>query len=130
MKQLLILKEPVDCINSPSTLFNNIKKIDVDYSQEHFIVFYLDSKNKLINSEIVFKGGLNTCLVDPKIIFRKALIHNSNSIIIAHNHPSEDLKPSKEDIEIYDLLKKVGENLSLKVIDSIIFNKTEYYSLN
>lgn len=130
MKQLLTLKEPLGAITEPSKLFNKIKKINIDYKQENFLIFCLDSKNKIVHSEVLFKGGLNSCLICPKTLFRTALKHNSNSVIVAHNHPSGDLKPSDEDNEIFNRLKSGGELLNISVLDSIIFNKKEYYSLN
>ena len=129
MKEILILKESKNTIKNPSDLFGNIKKIDIDYTQENFIVIYLNTNNQVLSSEIVFKGGLNCCVIDPRTIFRKALINNSNSIIISHNHPSGNLEPSQEDKEIFNKLKEVGDVLDLKVLDSIIFNKKEYYSM-
>ena len=130
MKQIFILKEGKN-ITSPNDLFNKIKKFKIDHSQENFILIYLNTKNKIIGSEVLFKGGVNSCIIDPKIIFRKALSKkNINSLIIAHNHPSKNLKPSDEDKHIYEILKKGGKILDLKVLDSIIFNKKEYYSLN
>ena len=129
MKQLIILKESDDKIQNANNLFDKIKKINVDYTQENVIVFYLNTRNEVINSEVLFKGGLNSCILDPKTTFRKALINNANSIIIAHNHPSGDLKPSKEDINIYKDFEKIGDIISISVLDSIIFNKKEYYAL-
>ena len=130
MKELVILKENTKGIKKPKDIFKNIEKINIDYLQENFLIFYLNTKNNVLGSEVLFKGGLNSCLIDPKVIFRKALINNSNSIIIAHNHPSNDLRPSEEDIDIYKELKNIGRILDLNVLDSIIFNKTEFYSLN
>jgi DNA repair protein RadC len=129
MEEILILKESIGVVNSATDIFNKIKKIKIDFKQENFICFYLDSKNKVIKSEVIFKGGLNSCLIDPKVIFRNALKNNSNSLIIAHNHPSGDLKPSDEDLNIFEVLKKGGEILQIKVLDSIIFNKKEWYTL-
>ena len=129
MKQILILKENKG-FTSPAEVFKNIQKIDIDYKQENFLILCLNTKNKLIYSEVIFKGGLNACLICPKTLFRIALKYNSNSIIIAHNHPTEDLKPSDEDKEIFDRLKDAGDIIDLKVLDSIIFNKKGFYSLN
>lgn len=130
----LILKEQtfknISIVNS-TELFNKIQKIKgIDYFQENLIVFYLNSKNVLIGYEVLFKGGLNSCVVDPKIIYRKALLKRANSLIIAHNHPSKDLTPSNEDITIAKAIKKAGDMLDLKLIDFIIFNKTQYYSFD
>ena len=130
MKEVIILKEPTGVIREARDIFKNIKEMNIDYAQENFIVFFLDSKNKIINAEVLFKGGLNSCLIDPKTIFRIALLHNSNGIIVAHNHPSGDLTPSDEDKNIYESLQKSGEFLDLRCMDSIIFNEKEYYSMN
>ena len=129
MKQLIQLKEPIGEITNPIDLFNKIKKINIDYEQENLIAFYLNTKNQIINNEVVFKGGLNNCLIDPKTLFRKALLNNAYSIIIAHNHPSGSLKPSPEDIETTDTLKQAGDLISIQLLDQIIFNKKEFYSL-
>ena len=88
MNQVFILSEPLGIISSPSDLFSNIKEFGIDHSQENFIIFLLDSSNKVIQSKVLFKGGLNSCLIDPKTLFRFALLHDANSIIVAHNHPS------------------------------------------
>ena len=128
MEQIYELKESKGITNA-NNLFDNIKKININYTQENFLVFYLDTKNKVIGSEVLFKGGLNSCLIDAKTLFRRALINNSNSIIIAHNHPSGDLTPSNEDITIHKNCKKAGNLIGIKVLDSIIFNKEEFYSM-
>jgi len=127
-----ILREDIDKSNritSAVDLFERIKKIDVDFSRENFIVFYLDTKNSVINSENVFTGAIDACLVDPRVIFRKALLNNATRIIIAHNHPSGDLTPSSEDLEIAHALEELGDKLNLKVLDSIVFSETKFYSL-
>ena len=119
-----------DEIHNSTELFKRIRKIDMDYGQENMFVFFLDSRNKLIDYEIMFKGGLNSAVVDAKTLFRRALEHNSNSIIIAHNHPSGILEPSEEDIDVYAALRKAGNIISIEVVDSIIFNKDHFYSMN
>ena len=129
MKQVLILKENKG-FNSALEVFKNIQKINIDYKQENFLILCLNTKNKLIHSEVIFKGGLNACLVCPKTLFRTALKHNPDKIIIAHNHPSNDLKPSNEDKDAFNRLKDAGGIIDIKVLDSIIFNKKEFYSLD
>ena len=130
MKEIFIIKENKTKINSPSDIFKDIKDIKIDYGQENFIVFYLRSDNSMIKGDVLFKGGLNMTCVDPKIIYRNALLNNANSIIIAHNHPSGYLEPSKEDKEVYLKLKRAGEILTIGCLDSIIFNEREFYSMN
>jgi len=127
MKQITILKEQIGKVTSGADIFNKIKKINIDYAQENFIVFYLDNKNKVINNDVLFKGGLSECLIDPKTLFRNALKNNTSAIIISHNHPSGNLEPSTEDISVFEMLKKGGEILGVRVLDSIIFNEKEFY---
>ena len=128
MKELIILKESKG-ITKAKDLFSRIKKINIDFKQENLIVFYLDSKNEIIDKEVLFKGGLNSSVICLKTLFRKALKKNSNSIIVAHNHPSNDLKPSEEDILIKNRIQDAGKILNLKLLDFIIFNKKEFYSV-
>lgn len=130
MKEIFIIKENKTVINSPSDLFKDIKKIEIDYSQENFIVFYLRTNNTIIKGEVLFKGGLNCVHMDVKMIYRNALLNNANAIIIAHNHPSDNLSPSIEDVEGYARIKEAGEIITIKCLDSVIFNKKEYYSMN
>lgn len=129
MKQLIQLKEPIGEIKDPVQLFDKIKKINIDYEQENLIVFYLNVSNQIIDNEVIFKGGLSSCMIDPKTLFRKALLNNAHSIIIAHNHHSGNLKPSWEDRDTTNKLKRAGDLISIKLLDQIIFNKKEFYSL-
>jgi len=129
MDELITLREPINSIKKADDLFKKIKKINIDYKQENVIVFYLNSCNKLISKEVLFKGGLNSCILEPQTLFRKALLKNSNSLIIAHNHPSNNLNPSEGDILIFNRLQEGGKILNLKVLDSIIFNKKQFYSM-
>mgnify|MGYP001571747482 FL=1 len=129
MKQILTIQEPKGTIKSAKDLFKEIKKIDIDYSQENFLVICLNTKNQVIDSSVLFKGGLDSCLLDPRTIFRYALLNNSSKIIIAHNHPSGNLKPSSEDEEVFYRLKEAGKTIELLVLDSIVFNETEFYSI-
>ncbi len=130
MEQILILKEPKGKIENSTDLFKKIQKIKIDYAQENFLLICLNTSNQVIKSEVLFKGGIDACLIEPRTLFRKALLVDSSKIIIAHNHPSRNLKPSQEDREIYEKLKEAGNVINLPVIDCIIFNKKEFYSLN
>lgn len=129
MKEVIFLKEAVGKIKDGSDIFKKIKKIKLDFEQENFLVFFLNNQNKIISTEILFKGSINSCLVSSFVIFKKALLNNCNKIIIAHNHPSGDLNPSEEDAQVFEDLKEAGKLLEIKVLDSIIFNKKEFYTL-
>ena len=129
MEQVFTLKEELKNIKSASDIFKKILKFKIDYNQENLIIFYLNVKNKVIHSEVIYKGGLSECIAEPNTIFRKALLKNSYSIIMAHNHPSKDLTPSEPDLNVFERLKDGGKLLNIKVLDSIIFNKKEFYSI-
>jgi len=113
---------------SGEVIFNKIKELNIDYEQENFIVFYLNIQNRILSEEILFKGGYDSCLICPNTIFRKALLNNAHKIILAHNHPSDSLSPSNEDIDVFNKLKQAGDLIQIKVLDSVIFNKGGFYS--
>ena len=129
MKQLIELKEPLGKITDASDVFKKIKKINIEFEQENFLVVFLNRQLQVLDIEVLFKGGCAEVTIDPKIIFRKALLKNAQRLIIAHNHPSGHLKPSYEDEECFRRLKALGQELNLQVLDSIIFNQKEFYSI-
>lgn len=130
MKQIFKLKEPIGRISQPTDLFKKIKKIDINYNRENFILICLNARNQVIHSEIIFKGGLTACLVDIRTIYRIALIKNANTIIIGHNHPSRNFEPSKEDEAIFKRLKAAGKLLQLQCFGFIIFNMENFYCID
>lgn len=88
--------------------------------KERFICILLDTKNKIIGIDLVSIGTLNSSLVHPRELFRKAILAGANSIIIAHNHPSNSLDPSGADIEVAKRLEKCGNILGIQLLDSLI----------
>lgn len=96
--------------------------------KEHFFVFYLDTKNQEIKCELISVGTLNASLVHPREVFEPAIKHLAAQIIIAHNHPSGNLEPSQDDIELTQRLVKAGEILGIEVLDHVIISKDGYYS--
>ena len=97
--------------------------------KEHFVIFYLDSRNQEIKREIISIGTLNESLVHPREVFENAIKNNASSIIIAHNHPSGDLEPSEADIEITKKLIHAGKIIDIKISDHIIVAKNNWKSL-
>ena len=96
--------------------------------KEHFVVFYLDSKNQEIKREIISIGTLNESLVHPREVFENAIKNNAASIIVAHNHPSGNLEPSQSDIEITKKLIQAGKILDIKIVDHIIVTCSSFES--
>lgn len=129
MKLVLEFKEPQKkAFTSPEEVFTQIQRINIDYSQEHFLVFFLNTRNKLIDYEVLFIGGTDKCLIDPKVLFRKALLKGAHNLIISHNHPSGELTPSDADVSVYKQLKKIGGMLGIDILDSVIFTEDKFYS--
>lgn len=96
--------------------------------QEEFYAIYLDSRNMIIKEKLLFIGTINYSMVHPRDVFKEAYILNAVSIICIHNHPTGDITPSKDDINITNNLKQVGNLLGIKVLDHIIISPTKFYS--
>jgi DNA repair protein RadC len=97
--------------------------------REEFVVLYLNRANHVIGSYCEFKGGITGVAVDIRLIFTVALKCLAVSIIVAHNHPSGILTPSKEDLDLTSKVKEAGSFLDILLLDHLIVNnKGEYYS--
>lgn len=81
---------------------------------------YLDIQCQLIASEIVSMGILGECMMHPREIFRPAIQRNAYSIVVVHNHPSGQLKPSRDDVNMANKLLKTGEIVGIKLMDFIL----------
>ena len=99
-----------------------------DHAYEVFAVVFLNRSNKVKHFEIISKGGLTHTIVDPRIVFLKALEVQATSLVLCHNHPSGNLKPSRADEEITAKLKSAGKLLDINVIDHLIVSDEGYYS--
>ena len=88
--------------------------------REHFVVMLLDQKNSAIGLHTVSIGSLTASIVAPREVFKVAILANCANILIAHNHPSGDCQPSKEDRAITQRLKEAGALLGISVLDHII----------
>ena len=106
-----------------------IDKLEINKEPEEVVIlFALDNKKKIINCCEVARGVLDSCLLSPRDIYKRALVANARYIVIAHNHPSGSVKPSIQDIEITKQLKKAGDILDIKLLDHIIVGEKDYYS--
>ncbi len=101
-----------------------------DKQHEEFWILLLKRSNEIITKHQVGKGGLSGTVADPKVIFKKALDHNASGIILAHNHPSGNLKPSEADMRLTKKIKAAGEMLEITVLDHIIFTDHAYFSFS
>lgn len=104
----------------------DVWKLCVDFREskkEHFVAFYLDTQGKVIERQIVSIGTLDASLVHPREVFEPAVALHAASIIVAHNHPSGNLEPSAEDIEITKRLVHAGKILDISIVDHVIVAK-------
>lgn len=116
-------------IQSSSDAWNIIAPVLMDLNHEEFWIILLNRANKVIGKEQISSGGIAGTVVDAKIIFRRALEKGpACSIILVHNHPSGNLKPSQADINITKKLRKAGENVDINVLDHLIIAGQAYYS--
>ena len=115
-------------LTNVNTVFNYYKEILKDEKQECFYCIYLDVTKKIIKDKLLFKGTLNYSLVHPREIFKEAYLLDATALICVHNHPSDNLVPSKQDIEITNNLVELGNFHGIKVLDHVIIGKTSYYS--
>lgn len=97
--------------------------------QECFAVLTLDGANRLISNKIVFQGTLDRSIIHPREIFACAIEDRAASIIVAHNHPSGNPRPSEEDVAVTKRILEAGELLGIKVLEHIIVTKSEQWSI-
>ena len=96
--------------------------------KEHFVILLLDSRNNLIKMSDISVGTLNANLVHPREVFQSAIQCSATAVILVHNHPSGDLKPSEDDIGITKRIAKAGKIIGIDVLDHIIITKSEAFS--
>ena len=101
--------------------------------REQFIVLGLDTKNKVNFIETVSVGTVNSSIVHPREVFKSLIVGNAASFIVAHNHPTGDVTPSQEDINVTKRLREVGDLMGIHLLDSLIvtgdINSNAYTSL-
>jgi DNA repair protein RadC len=115
-------------VKSPKDIFLLLKERIINFHKEYFLVAALDNRNKVIDIETVSVGTLNSSLIHPRETFEVAIKNHAVSIIICHNHPSGELKPSEDDLIVTENLVKAGKLLGISVIDHLIISKKGYFS--
>lgn len=119
----------VRCVGSPNDIYTLIKGFLNDADREKLYVICMDTKNQPTNISLISIGSLNSSIVHPREVFKVAVLSNSATIILCHNHPSGDTTPSKEDILITERIRHAGEILGIKLMDHIIVGDEKFISL-
>lgn len=115
-------------LTSPQTVAAILFPILEHEAQEVFILLLLNTKRKLIAVHEIARGGIDSCHLDPRVIFRAALLVNAPGIILAHNHPSGDPSPSQEDLDLTTRLVAAGKLLEIEILDHLIVGDGRYCS--
>jgi len=118
---------PTEVKDSKDSFERFLPYID-DPRQEHFLVMYLNQSNHALKVECISNGGTTNVIADPKVIFKNALTLNATCIVLGHNHPSGNPRPSEEDRLLTKKLVAAGKLLDINVIDHIIIGNVRYYS--
>ncbi|MFA4955592.1 MAG: DNA repair protein RadC [Candidatus Methanoperedens sp.] len=116
-------------ISSPEDVYRRLFPRMREQKKEMFIELCLDTKNQILKEEVISIGSLNANVVHPREVFKLALTESAAHIIVAHNHPSGDPTPSREDIEITKKLVETGNIMGITVLDHVIIGDGRHFSL-
>lgn len=119
----------IGCIKSPSDVAEYVMEDLKSLTQEHFKTVFLNTKNEIIAYETISIGTLNASIVHPRDVFNQAIRKAAANVILVHNHPSGNPKPSVEDINITKRLAEAGDIVGIKVLDHIIVGDGSFYSM-
>lgn len=119
--KLTKLENPKKIWSSSKYIFNGLK-------QEYFYCYYFNNKQELIERKCIFMGTINSSTTHTREIFKEAYRVSASSIVCLHNHPSNDVTPSKADILFTERLMKTGNIQGIPVVDHIIVGENSYYS--
>jgi len=114
-------------ISGMDDVIKAVKPLIADQNKEFFIALYLNTKNGVLKKEVISIGSLSANVVHPREVFRTACILSASSIIVAHNHPSGDPAPSREDIEITKKLAEAGKMIGIELLDHVILGEDRNY---
>lgn len=117
-----------DKITGSADVYESMKPELADLPHEEFWLLLLNRANKIIKKQPISQGGVSGTVADPKIIFNHALNHLASSVILVHNHPSGNVKPSEADKRLTRQLYEAGKLLEIAVLDHIIFTDNAYFS--
>jgi DNA repair protein RadC len=120
-------KNPIKKISRAEDVFNYFYERLKDEKQENFYVLLLNNQNNIIKEELISKGILDASIIHPREVFKPAIKNSAAKIILVHNHPSGNPEPSQEDLDITKQLIKIGEELGIKVLDSVIVGDGKWW---
>jgi len=114
------IRSPRDACRAAASIRSAVK--------EHFLVLFLNARNVVIHEETISTGSLNANIVHPREVFRPAISRSAAAIILVHNHPSGDVTPSQEDLQLTGRLVEAGRLLGIEVLDHLVVAESRYLS--
>lgn len=115
--------------NSPEKIFDYFVNEYKNEKQEHLVVIALNSSNNIISDEVIFKGTINNINIHAREIFNFAIKNYAAKIIIMHNHPTGNIEPSTEDIDVTKELIKISKIIGIEILDHVIIGDKNFLSL-
>ena len=115
-------------LNVPEKVVELSQQIIKNQDREYVLAITLDTRLRPVSLEVVAIGGINKAGVEPRDIFKHAILSNATGLVIVHNHPSGDPGPSKEDYFITERMKEAGKVLGIPLLDHIIVGEDAYFS--
>ena len=129
-KRIFLFNQKKDLVKltTAEDIFREMKYLFWGKKQEYFYCLYFNNKWQLIERKLLFMGTINKSIVHPREVFKEAYLNSASSIVCVHNHPSNDINPSREDIHLTKQLVELGRMNGIPVTDHIIIGDDEYYS--
>ena len=115
-------------IATSKDVFYLMNPLFMDKTFEEFWVIYLNNSNKILSKELCSKGGITSTVVDIRLLYKRALELSAVGVIVCHNHPSGNTKPSVSDRELTNKIKQAGESLDIQLLDHLIITEKSYFS--
>ena len=128
-KRVSVSENNKRAIRSPEDVFTLVGPRLHGDKQEHFIGVFLDTRNQVIRDEYITTGGLDSSLIHPRELFKRAVDYVCSSVIVCHNHPSGDPTPSQEDVDVTRRLVEAGKIVGIDVLDHVVVGDGRWISL-
>lgn len=121
-------QEKKDKITTAEQIYNLFRTKIINVKQEKLFAVFLNTKNEIIQDEVIFIGTQNKSITHPREIFNAAIKNSAVKLILVHNHPTGDVTPSKEDIAFTENIQSIGKMLQIPLMDHIIISETNFFS--
>jgi DNA repair protein RadC len=117
-------------VTSPERVVETVREIykNLDADQEHFVILTMNVQNEVEGFKVVASGMMDQVAIDPKILFRSALLLGASGLILVHNHPSGHTNPSDEDKRLTRTIKEASDLLGIRLLDHIVIGSRDFFS--